>query len=395
MSEKRDKFVGKKKSIIKPVNHYLGNFLKGKHIKHSAHNGKGNISYQRIAEKVLHEKLFKTHIHFIDHAVVLSGSSIGFHNHVDSTEVYVVLSGKGKYRTENGTFKVESGDILLNNCSSHGLINNTEGELSILVFEVDALCVSRPEISVITVTNRPELIENAIKQVDKNNFPREEVEHLLILDGITIPKSLQKILEERDDIKVLKEQRLAGDTEFRFERLGRLRDLGCRVAKGKFLALLDDDNRWSKEHLSSLYNALIKDISVGAVYSWRHLYRNGRKYRIRKYPWVFGGDEERQKVLFNIQKEVGILTSGSSAVRDCHGFKFRGRLFSCVDAGEWMWQKAITDKIGFSDSWTYTELLYGFCDDYRFANKLLAHGIACSPTRQFTLEYELGGNSQC
>ena len=65
-----------------------------------------------------------------------------------------------------------------------------------------------------------------------------------------------------------------------------------------------------------------------------------------------------------------------------------------LSTGEWMFRRNLLDKIPFNGRFSYTEILYGFCDDYIYGSKLLSNNIKACATHKPTLRYYLGGNSQ-
>ncbi|MGW6394743.1 cupin domain-containing protein [Streptomyces sp. NPDC055103] len=76
---------------------------------------------------------------FIDLAVLPPGTSIGRHRHGHDRETYVVLSGGGVMYRDGEAFRVEAGDVIPNEpFGEHGLSNDTDTELALLVFEVAA-----------------------------------------------------------------------------------------------------------------------------------------------------------------------------------------------------------------------------------------------------------------
>ena len=59
--------------------------------------------------------------------------------HQNSEEIYVILEGKGIMSINGEEHEVAAGDIILNKPYwSHGLENNSDTDLKILVFEVHA-----------------------------------------------------------------------------------------------------------------------------------------------------------------------------------------------------------------------------------------------------------------
>lgn len=97
----------------------------------NCHGGEGTLKFRRILEKE-----FQSHISFFDYTILPPGTTIGFHKHVDSEEVYFILKGKGMMRVDNEEVEVSDGDVILNpSGSSHGLKNHSAQDLEILVFE--------------------------------------------------------------------------------------------------------------------------------------------------------------------------------------------------------------------------------------------------------------------
>ena len=67
------------------------------------------------------------------------GSSIGVHQHGNNEEVYLIISGHGVATLDGREQRVSPGDVMVNHphCS-HGLRNDTQEELRIFAFAVDA-----------------------------------------------------------------------------------------------------------------------------------------------------------------------------------------------------------------------------------------------------------------
>jgi quercetin dioxygenase-like cupin family protein len=95
------------------------------------HGGAGAVLFRRILEKE-----FSSKISFLDHTVIPSGASIGYHRHDDSEEVYVILRGRALMTVDGETAEVGPGDVVLNvRGGSHGLVNHSDEDVAILVFE--------------------------------------------------------------------------------------------------------------------------------------------------------------------------------------------------------------------------------------------------------------------
>jgi mannose-6-phosphate isomerase-like protein (cupin superfamily) len=76
-------------------------------------------------------------VDFIDLVAVPPGASIGRHAHGDNTEWYLVLDGAATMWFGGQERAVGRGDILVNPpYGEHGLVNNSAGALTLLVFQV-------------------------------------------------------------------------------------------------------------------------------------------------------------------------------------------------------------------------------------------------------------------
>lgn len=249
-------------------------------------------------------------------------------------------------------------------------------------------------ISVITVSNRPHLLQQCIAQVLKQDVS-EKIEHIIVMDAVRLKEDVTgKLKTVSPNLSIFHCPEQPG--RYIFEKVASLRNIAIDKSNSDYIAILDDDNLWEDNHLSTLYNMLQDYPECEAAYSWRTLWNSDGTPHIVDdlYPWVLGGDVNRQKILFEIQSKAQILTPGSNLIRDKYGFKYNGDIFSCVDTGEWLLRRKLFDKVRFKEHFSYTEVLYGFCDDYLFGCDLLTSHIHVKPTEKATLRYFLGGNSQ-
>ncbi len=249
-------------------------------------------------------------------------------------------------------------------------------------------------ISVITISNRPRNLIAAANQV-RSQIVGDELEHVMVLDGVELNSELRREIEDHACSLVLVNAP-PEPQRFIFEKFAALKNTGIHHASGQFIAFLDDDNEWLDNHLAILQDALWQHTAADFSYSWRSLLNaDGSPHNVDGlYPWGWGCDITRRQALFRIQKEVGILEEGSNLAKDKYGFEFKGERFSCVDSGEFMFRRELLARISFKEEFSYTELLYGFCDDYLMGVTLLKAGATGVCTEQPTLRYYLGGNSQ-
>ncbi len=97
----------------------------------TAHLGKGDIDFRRV----WFGENFETDWFFVDHCYLPPDTSIGYHQHNNIEEVYYVIEGTGRFTVNDRTFDVKAGDALPCRLhDSHGLYNNSNERLEILVF---------------------------------------------------------------------------------------------------------------------------------------------------------------------------------------------------------------------------------------------------------------------
>lgn len=107
------------------------NILSRKPIIEAAHDGQGKISFRRVLSDELRSK-----INFLDYSVIPPHSSIGYHQHIGTEEVYIIKSGSG-IMTINGERRrvMEMDVIVATDGDWHGLENDTDIDIEVLVFE--------------------------------------------------------------------------------------------------------------------------------------------------------------------------------------------------------------------------------------------------------------------
>lgn len=78
-------------------------------------------------------------IRHIDLVVLEPGATIGAHRHAaDNEEIYVVVSGHGRMLIEDAWVPVGSGCVIPNPPRGrHGFVNNSDGEVRLVVIEVE------------------------------------------------------------------------------------------------------------------------------------------------------------------------------------------------------------------------------------------------------------------
>ena len=252
--------------------------------------------------------------------------------------------------------------------------------------------MSTPLITVVTATRSGKHVHDCIHAIKQQTYPN--VEHLIVVDG---NKELMEQIETWQAINPQITVHFVDDVPeemFVNARIGALYNRGFDVARGVYLTRVDDDNRVDANHLETLYNTLIQS-SHPASYSWRYMwYRNGKPYTTSMFPWHTIGDSGRADLLYRIWRDAGIITPNSHLYRDTLAAPYNGQTFPTVDANEWLWKREVLDQVRYKENeMTYTELLYGYSDDYAFVLLFLEAGYWAECTRQPTLHYYLGGHS--
>jgi len=98
-----------------------------------AHGGQGRV---RVSRPLVSSD-FVGPWHFVDYAVLPPGTSIGLHRHNQDEELYFILEGEGLMTVNDERCRVTKGDLILNPPGGiHGLVNDSDRDLHLLVIEV-------------------------------------------------------------------------------------------------------------------------------------------------------------------------------------------------------------------------------------------------------------------
>lgn len=101
-------------------------------IQKKCHDGEGEILFREVFKKAD----FKSNLVHLHETIVLPNSTIGYHLHEGNEEIYYIMEGEGIMTVDGEKKKVTPGDaIITHSGSKHGLENNTDKDLKILVFE--------------------------------------------------------------------------------------------------------------------------------------------------------------------------------------------------------------------------------------------------------------------
>lgn len=97
------------------------------------HDGVGILKHKTI----FGDSDFATAAKFLNYTILPPKTTIGIHTHGNDEELYIVLEGSGVMHVEGEEHQVKLGDIILNKpYGTHGLENNTDSDLKILVLGI-------------------------------------------------------------------------------------------------------------------------------------------------------------------------------------------------------------------------------------------------------------------
>lgn len=101
-------------------------------IQKKCHDGEGQILFREVLKK----EDFESNLQHFHETIVYPHSTIGNHLHKGNEEIYYIVRGEGTMIVDGEEVRVFAGDAVITHSGSHhGLINDTDEELKILVFQ--------------------------------------------------------------------------------------------------------------------------------------------------------------------------------------------------------------------------------------------------------------------
>ena len=108
-------------------------YTASKQVQEKSHDGSGSVDLYEIWERAD----FASNVDFCDRVVIPPGSSVGYHQHGNNEEMYILLAGEGLMTIDGKETVVCTGDMILNPPGGrHGLINNSDVNIDLLVIQV-------------------------------------------------------------------------------------------------------------------------------------------------------------------------------------------------------------------------------------------------------------------
>lgn len=120
--------------------------------------------------------------------------------------------------------------------------------------------MKRPVISIVIPTfNRAHMIHRAIESIKQQTFKEWE---LIIVDDAstdTTEEIIRTYLKDDQRIRYIKHEKNQGGSA--------ARNSGIKKSQGRYIALLDDDDRWYPEKLQLQYECSLRHPEAGLIYS--------------------------------------------------------------------------------------------------------------------------------
>lgn len=266
-------------------------------------------------------------------------------------------------------------------------------------------------ITVITLTRRrPELLRRAITSVRSQDY-RGSITHLVVIDNCPATAESVKNVESSPRRKFVPhyEPRLPGEIpedtaiiDLIYPRIARLLNLAAGMAKSRWIALLDDDNEYEANHLSSLV-ACAASTNCSAVHSHRKIYTaEGLPYLDRRFPWT--GDPEEAERIYELLCYKGVWVRNSNVLRDRAGpfglTPFRNSTalspqdpVFMVDTSVWLLERSLLLQYPVPEVFSQEDVQECTAPDDKLLEVLLRNNIPIASTGLPTLRYYLGGIS--
>ena len=156
-----------------------------------------------------------------------------------------------------------------------------------------------PLVSIVTVNyNGKKLLKDCFRSLFKLDYPKKSLE-IIMVDNSSSDGSREFVRKNFPQVKIINNS---------INNYAKANNLGIKAAKGKFIALINNDVKVDKGWLRALIDAIQKDDSIGAVGS-KILFTDGSIQSVghQEYPNFYWGDigfRDKDSGQYNNIKEV-------------------------------------------------------------------------------------------
>jgi len=194
----------------------------------------------------------------------------------------------GIYQEVIGDFKNKFAGVVLNNRELYGNEIIAEAE-KLLAGSHNELSESGPMVSVIIPTyNRPDMLADALKSVLNQTYRNYEI--IVVNDGEVDVENIVSNLNQKGNIAYVRHNKNKG--------VSAARNTGIKIAKGKYIALLDDDDIFYSNHLETAIKYLNDKNPVIYTDAVRAMFTNcGDAYKLTGKNVPYSMDFDRNKLL--------------------------------------------------------------------------------------------------
>jgi GT2 family glycosyltransferase len=254
-----------------------------------------------------------------------------------------------------------------------------------------------PEVVVVTPTrNRPELLRRAVESAAAQRGVT--IRHVVVGDNcpaLADPRFTARLTEAFPHVTVVNttpHTHPQVQDDYRWARVGRLRNLGAATSDAGLIAHLDDDNTWDADHLSSLVAALRADPEAEMAHSWRRVLNDdGSPFRIPAGMDPWADDPETGRRSYDLLARAGVFVAGSNVLRD--RLDWQGIILARVDTNELLVRRQLFERLPFPEVFSRWKQKLGLGDDAVWAHQLVRHRIRTVCTERVTVNYYMGGKS--
>ena len=244
-------------------------------------------------------------------------------------------------------------------------------------------------VSVITPSsNRTDLLLRAVNSVKNQDYPN--IEHIIVGDNHPTLSTLREQIRGSNLMARVVNLNTPAEIIYHPLRASIARNHGISIAKGDYIAHLDDDNQIEPDHISSLVSTVERE-GADAAHCWRKLLTaDGSLFIIKTYPWAI--NPYLADYVFGEFIKAGICNPMTNEFRD-QMVTPQGDPILHIDSSEWLIRREVHERIKFPVQYTLRQMIQHQTEDFLLATAFYQNGIKVVCSEKATLLYYLGGYS--